>query len=108
MTPGERSEAFEAYAITKHIDSLEAQAAAEISEAERLKRLITDADNKLAEFDPDDKQKMRAFSLESVAYAGQKPLTGQCRAAESPAASPRDAFLTDGERADGPPADAAL
>eukprot|EP00965_Chrysotila_dentata_P055844 1852055-Pleurochrysis_carterae.AAC.1 len=48
MTPGERSEAIEAYAISSHIDSLEAQAAAEISEVERLKRLITAADDELA------------------------------------------------------------
>eukprot|EP00965_Chrysotila_dentata_P132556 4383021-Pleurochrysis_carterae.AAC.1 len=81
MTPGERSEAIEAYAISSHIDNLEAQAAAEISEVERLKRLITAADNELAQCDKDDKHKMGVLnrdlnslrrSLESVAGAGQR------------------------------------
>ena len=109
MNPGERSEAIEAYAISSHIDSLEAQAAAEISEVERLKRLITAADNELAQCDADDKHKIGVLnrslnslrrSLEKALLAqGKEPLKGKRRTAESPA--------TDGGRAGGRPADAS-
>eukprot|EP00965_Chrysotila_dentata_P070152 2316885-Pleurochrysis_carterae.AAC.1 len=64
MTEGERSEAIGAYAITSYIDSLEAQTAAEISEVERLKNLITEANNKLEKCDRDDKHEIGVLNRE--------------------------------------------
>eukprot|EP00965_Chrysotila_dentata_P051604 1712594-Pleurochrysis_carterae.AAC.1 len=107
MTEGERSEAIEAYAITSYIDGLEAQTAAETSEVERLKGLITDANNKLKKCDQDDKHAIGVVNreLNSLRRSLSKALRVR-HEDEPPATSARDASLTDGGQADAAVVDA--